>query len=831
MVSEEIQFNHPFKPYNIQNEFMLALYETLESKKIGIFESPTGTGKTLSLICSSMTWLREHKGKQFMQLINELEPDDGEPQWVVDSLKERRLKEYEFKLSEWEKKLRAVRKSIEIEVKINSKKVKLDDTSIDKFENSDFLLQDYHSDSEEHHNDKGLSQESTALLNQLEDLSKTSSVRIKEQQNFKNRPQIFFISRTHSQLSQFVGQLRLTKFPPSVESPSISDESIKQLSLGSRKQLCIHSKISKLPTVTQINEACMDTQKDSSKRCPYYRSENIPAHIPDLENFKLSLLSDIHDIEDIAQLGRDSAICPYYGVRGAIDSSEIITLPYQILLQKSARNALSIDLKDSIVIIDEAHNLLDTITSMHSMTLEKAEVEAALSALHLYSDKFFSRLGGSNKIYLAQILKAVESLSQFFTSLLNDKFKVGQHIPPSEIFLGGTGDLINFYRLEKYLSKSKLPFKVDSYIDFISKQQKKAELLSNNCATDRPIHKLILSKIFSFLMAVNNPSNEGKLFFGYSDHKEPQLEYLLLDPSNVFKEIVDQARCVIMAGGTMEPVNDFLEYLLPYIHKDQIRLFNCGHIIPKENLAVKIIGSGPGNQEMVFNFANRDNKDLILDLGRALLNLSSVIPNGMIIFLPSYKFLEIAIQYWKNSGLFQRLKKRKKVFCEPRQSSEVESILRKYADSCIDGGAILFSVVGGKMSEGINFSDNLARAVIMVGLPFPNFFSAEMVAKREYIEQEIISKGGSKKEALEAARDYYENICLRAVNQSIGRAIRHNNDYAVVYLIDKRFKEERIQKKLPNWIRERLSEFNVTPFGTAMKFGSDFFKYHRTLHT
>jgi Rad3-related DNA helicase len=36
-------FHHPFTPYQIQTDFMKALYVTLESKSVGIFESPTGT--------------------------------------------------------------------------------------------------------------------------------------------------------------------------------------------------------------------------------------------------------------------------------------------------------------------------------------------------------------------------------------------------------------------------------------------------------------------------------------------------------------------------------------------------------------------------------------------------------------------------------------------------------------------------------------------------------------------------------------------------------------------------------------------------------------------
>lgn len=36
-------FEFPFPPYDIQQNFMKSLYETLEAGKFGIFESPTGT--------------------------------------------------------------------------------------------------------------------------------------------------------------------------------------------------------------------------------------------------------------------------------------------------------------------------------------------------------------------------------------------------------------------------------------------------------------------------------------------------------------------------------------------------------------------------------------------------------------------------------------------------------------------------------------------------------------------------------------------------------------------------------------------------------------------
>ena len=40
--------------------------------------------------------------------------------------------------------------------------------------------------------------------------------------------------------------------------------------------------------------------------------------------------------------------------------------------------------------------------------------------------------------------------------------------------------------------------------------------------------------------------------------------------------------------------------------------------------------------------------------------------------------------------------------------------------------------------------------------------------------------------------DYYENLCMKTLNQSIGRAIRHINDYACIILVDQRFQKPNI---------------------------------------
>ena len=53
--------NFPFTPYDIQVEYMRKVLESLDGAKNALLESPTGTGKTLSLLCSSLGWLEKAK--------------------------------------------------------------------------------------------------------------------------------------------------------------------------------------------------------------------------------------------------------------------------------------------------------------------------------------------------------------------------------------------------------------------------------------------------------------------------------------------------------------------------------------------------------------------------------------------------------------------------------------------------------------------------------------------------------------------------------------------------------------------------------------------------
>lgn len=91
------------------------------------------------------------------------------------------------------------------------------------------------------------------------------------------------------------------------------------------------------------------------------------------------------DIEDLVHLGTKLGACPYYGSRSMVPGADLVILPYQSLLSKSSRESLGLDLKNNIVIIDEAHNLADSLISMYDSRVTSYQVKKLDSYLHNYS--------------------------------------------------------------------------------------------------------------------------------------------------------------------------------------------------------------------------------------------------------------------------------------------------------------------------------------------------------------------------------------------------------------------------------------------------------------
>lgn len=742
-------FSHPFTPYSVQEALMEALYATIDGGfKVGVFESPTGTGKTLLIICAAMTWLREHRDEQDGGGLD----SDLDPEWVREAYRQSRM---EGPAKAYELHLDAVEAGGVVPVVQPADQVPRDKRRRAGESESDAGLvpDEYASDGEA---------PPTALLSEVKRLmaridgadGPTAS---------SPHTQILFSSRTHLQLSQFAGQLQLPSFAPTFSHPH---ERTKLAALAGRAQLCINPAVRRRRSPQAVRDACHDLAKTSDK-CEFWNRELAAAVTPFVDHG----FTRIHDIEELVRLGSALHVCPYYLLRAAVAGAEVVALPYQMLLLAEARAAMGVLLTNAIVVVDEAHNLLDAVRALHLALVLVAELERILQMLTSYNARFKRRMSGGNRVRLAKVQRMAQVLLEF----CRHPGRVGQEVDALDIVGPTTADLLNIHKLERYLSVSRVAYKIELYAE----QQLEGSVPQ-------------LMRLTQFMHALATPLLEGR-FFWDQDEGGMRLCYQLLDPAEAFASVVRELRCVLLCGGTMEPVDELLEYLVPQVPRDRIQTFTCGHVIPDENLMAFPVEAVAG-VPMELTFDKRSRPEVLQAIRSGVEAVAAATPGGVVVFFVSYSYLEEVVRGWGYA---------EKVFVEPRGAGEVDGVLAAYAEKATAGSAVLLAVVGGKMSEGINFADRLARAVVMVGIPFPNSSLGEVTARRRFVEQRARAVGG---EAAARAKGqaFYDNLAMRAVNQCVGRAIRHRNDYAVLYLVDVRYGTARIQEKLLGWVRRRV---------------------------
>lgn len=218
-----------------------------------------------------------------------------------------------------------------------------------------FELDEYESDTEtakkssghKYGEVEGLSASTVAMLERFRGHALGRKDNADDDDEADNTTKIFYCSRTHSQLSQFAQELRKVNFPSSLPLPPPAggqqdqrekkrdddelEEIVKHLSLGSRKQLCINPKVAGLGDSVAINERCMELQQPGTaadKKCRFLPSKENEDVVSE---FRDRTLATVQDIEDIGQLGKQLAICPYYATRPVVKQSEVSNRPRFIL--------------------------------------------------------------------------------------------------------------------------------------------------------------------------------------------------------------------------------------------------------------------------------------------------------------------------------------------------------------------------------------------------------------------------------------------------------------------------------------------------------------------
>ncbi len=695
-----VQF--PYEAYDVQKQYMEKVITACEEHQNAMLESPTGTGKTLSLLCASLGWLEKRKVAKL--------PKEG-------------------------------------------------------------------------------------------------------------LPKILYLSRTHSQLAQVVKELKKTVYKPVT------------ITLGSRDQMCVNSEVNSRRG-GELDIMCRKLRR--SKGCPYY-----DGRFKGLKDSEGKLM----DIEEWCEFGKKHRCCPFYLMREAIPTAELLLLPYNYLLDPKIRTMYNaIEFSNSVIIFDEAHNVQkvsEDASSFETSVEDLGKVVEEGTALM----KIKENIRGGSKDYddIAEEVKAIDEgevveimrpvssfidyLKQYSAATKDGLVLEGRHL--FEIFLKGTAynDKEANRSIKQYMKGSESEgncylggITADNCYRYMEALNKCVEALAPRNAGSNLLQWYRIIEMVYYYMWEERKNAGSEMILpgtaqkigsiddfkvvvatkeGAEEGKQPEmgreLKVYCFNPGIGFFDLLKKKPLsVILTSGTLSPM-DTLERELRI--KFPIKL-ESKHVVSLDQVSLNFVTRSELGRPFNFNYQNRGDEAQLETLGKFVRDVSIATPGGVLVFFSSYGMLNTCVNKWKRSYLAELLTKGIRSFREERVSTENQRMLEKYR-RLIErkSSAVLFAVCRGKISEGLDFSDDAARTVIMIGIPFQMQNDKRVVLKREYLDahfSELNLRGSV----------WYTQDAVRTVNQAVGRVIRHIHDYGSIILVDERYSEKRLSALLSKWIRD-----------------------------
>ncbi|XP_041080710.1 regulator of telomere elongation helicase 1-like isoform X3 [Polyodon spathula] len=738
-----ITVDFPFTPYQCQEDYMSRVITCLQNKVNGVLESPTGTGKTLCLLCSTLAWRDHFKDTISARKISEM----GGAELFPDR-----------PMSSW--------------------------------------------------GDSATDGEMSA--------------------SYTDVPKIIYASRTHSQLTQVINELKNTSYRP------------KMCVLGSREQLCINPEVMKQTSNHMKIHTCR--AKLTSHSCQYYN--NIEEKSTEKE-----LVNTILDVEDLVKNGNKHRVCPYYLSRSLKQQADIIFMPYNYLLDPKSRRAHNIELKGAVVIFDEAHNVEKTCEESASFDLTPYDIATAIEAVNQVLSEQAKRVGQSEEFHMeaaASGLKMdVVDIAKIKMILLDLEAAIDSiDLPANGKGVTKPGSFI-FELFKKaqltFETKSGILEAVEMIIGFLAGSsgifintlglQKLSDIIQIVFSSDPPDGSIVsaleqnIGKHYKVHIQPDNSNQKRKqntdIWSASSTKKQGKvLSYWCFSPGFSMNELVCQGvRSIILTSGTLSPLSSFTSEMQIEF---PVTLENP-HVIDKHQIFVGIVPKGPDGIQLSSSFDRRFTPDYMASLGKTVTNVGRVVPHGLLVFFPSYPVMDKTIEYWKDNGHGSRIEGVKPMFVEPRNKGAFTEVMDSYYAKVSDpkaSGASFFAVCRGKASEGLDFSDTNGRAVIITGLPFPPRMDPKIILKMQFLdEMQRKATGGVK---FLSGQEWYRQQASRAVNQAIGRVIRHRHDFGAIFLCDHRFMNNDARSQLPSWVRPFVKVYDN--FGHIIRDVSQFFR-------
>ncbi|XP_076596702.1 regulator of telomere elongation helicase 1 isoform X1 [Chaetodon auriga] len=741
-----VTVNFPFPPYDCQKDYMSKVIECLQKKVNGVLESPTGTGKTLCLLCATLAW-REH---------------------CKDTISARKIAE-----------------------RLGSEEM-LPTTPLSSW-----------------------------------GMAATDG---DTPTNYTDVPKIIYASRTHSQLAQVISELKNTSYRPKV------------CVLGSREQLCINQEVIRQESNHVKVHMCRG--KVSTRSCVFYNNF-------EEKNTDRDLVNSILDVEDLVKFGNKQRVCPYYLSRSLKQQADVIFMPYNYLLDPKSRRAHNIELNGAVVIFDEAHNVEKTCEESTSFDLTPYDVASAINAvdrLLVEQAKNVSRGDSVTEDFNVDSLNSgwkmeITTIAKIKQILLDLEAAIDSYDVPNDRGITKPGIFI-YELLERahltYSSKTAVHEALEQISGYIAGQpgiflntsglQKLADIIQLvfcGESSEKDRQQQMQSNTAHFKVHIHRDTSYHKkkqstdVWSSSSSKKQGNiLSYWCFSPGFSMHDLVNQGvRCIILTSGTLSPLSSFTsEMRIDF----PVSLENS-HVIERDQIFVSVIDQGPDGVQLSSAFDRRFVPENMASLGNTVANLSRVVPHGLLVFFPSFPLMEKTLDFWRANGHADRIDTIKPIFVEPKRKGSFTEVIDGYYNKVNDPaskGGTFFAVCRGKASEGLDFADIFGRGVVITGLPYPPKMDPRVILKMQFLD-EMCKKNTPGLKYL-SGQQWYKQQAFRAVNQAIGRVIRHREDYGAIFLCDQRFKNPDARAQLPSWVRPYMRLYDS--FGNVVRDVSQFFR-------
>jgi Fanconi anemia group J protein len=554
---------------------------------------------------------------------------------------------------------------------------------------------------------------------------------------------IIYASRTHSQLAQVLGELRKME----EYHWRATGEELRVSVLASREHYCVHREVSQKPRGSK-SEACKELLEH--RGCRHHRRMHLlAAEVP-----------PVWDIEELNALGREVTACPYFASRAMQKDAHIVLAPYNYLIDPCVRASMDVDLKGAVVVLDEAHNIEGVARDAASHSLTTEELAVALAELE--------DLARSSAV--ADDARAAHgALAEFVAPLLAWMRATVERLTAAE-YEAETSNVWAGEAMASILARrcGLLPEGVGALEAHLAAAcageeghaggsgggggaARAGERMSG--ASEALIKRLLL--VLQFMLG-GDMVHAADYRVALLRAKPPRarsrgrgrrgrgagagswvhtLHFWCLNAAVAFVPIAKEAHAVVLTSGTLSPMRAFANELgcaFP------IRL-EAPHVIkPAEQLWAGVVARGPGHVALRATYKASSTWKYQDSLGRVVLALLPAIPDGVLCFFPSYAVMDKVVERWQSTDAWSQMEDEKsEVLVEPRGSGdEWLDAIRSFRSAVANGGgALFFGVCRGKLSEGIDFADRDARAVLVVGIPYPSFKDLRVKLKRAFEDE------------------------------------------------------------------------------------------------